>query len=73
MQFDPALAAQETFRRAEAELGSDWDTAVELKTRFLLVLERQRARPMRGCSRSPLATRRPMPFKPSVSTSRGSR
>ena len=34
MQFDPALAAQETFRRAEAELGSDWDTAVELEDTF---------------------------------------
>ena len=29
MQFDAALAAQDTFLRAEAELGSDWDTAVE--------------------------------------------
>jgi len=34
MQFDAALAAQETFRRAEAELGSDWDTAVELEETF---------------------------------------
>jgi hypothetical protein len=34
MQFDPALAAQETFRRAEAELDSDWDTAVELEETF---------------------------------------
>ena len=34
MQFDAALSAQETFRRAEAELGSDWDTAVELETIF---------------------------------------
>ena len=34
MQFDPALAAQETFRRAEAELGSDWNTAVELECIF---------------------------------------
>lgn len=34
MQFDAALAAQETFRRAEAELGSDWDTAVELEDTF---------------------------------------
>ena len=34
MQFDAALAAQETFRRAEAELGSDWDTAVELEITF---------------------------------------
>lgn len=34
MQFDAALAAQETFRRAEAELGSDWDTAVELEDKF---------------------------------------
>ncbi|MBI3806439.1 MAG: hypothetical protein HY281_02845 [Nitrospirae bacterium] len=34
MQFDAALAAQETFRRAESELGSDWDTAVELEGTF---------------------------------------
>ena len=34
MQFDAALAAQETFGRAEAELGSDWDTAVELEDTF---------------------------------------
>ena len=34
MQFDAALAAQETFGRAEAELGSDWDTAVELEGTF---------------------------------------
>jgi hypothetical protein len=34
VQFDAALSAQETFRRAEAELGSDWDTAVELETIF---------------------------------------
>ena len=34
MQFDAALAAQETFRRAEAELGSDWDSAVELEGTF---------------------------------------
>jgi hypothetical protein len=36
MQFDPALAAQEAFRRAGAdkELGSDWDQAVELEETF---------------------------------------
>jgi hypothetical protein len=34
MQFDPALAAQDTFRRAETELGSDWDTAVEFEGTF---------------------------------------
>lgn len=34
MQFDAALAAQETFRRAQSELGSDWDTAVELEDTF---------------------------------------
>ena len=34
MQFDAALAAQDTFRRAEAELGSDWDTAVGLEDTF---------------------------------------
>lgn len=34
MQFDAALAAQEAFHQAEAELGSDWDTAVELEETF---------------------------------------
>lgn len=34
MQFDAALAAQNTFRQAESELGSDWDTAVELEETF---------------------------------------
>jgi hypothetical protein len=34
MQFDAALAAQDTFRRAEVELGSDWETAVELEDTF---------------------------------------
>jgi hypothetical protein len=34
MNFDPALAAHETFQRAEAELGSDWETAVDLEGRF---------------------------------------
>jgi len=34
MQFDAALAAQDTFRRAESELGSDWDRAVELEGTF---------------------------------------
>lgn len=34
MQFDAALAAQETFRRAEPELGSDWEQAVELEDTF---------------------------------------
>ena len=34
MQFDAALAAQETFGQAEAELGSDWNTAVELHDTF---------------------------------------
>lgn len=34
MRFDPALAAQEAFQRAEAELGSDWDHAVELEGTF---------------------------------------
>lgn len=34
MQFDTALAAQEVFRRSEAELGSDWDSAVELEEAF---------------------------------------
>lgn len=34
MQFDPALAARNAFRQAEAELGSDWGTAVELEDTF---------------------------------------
>lgn len=34
MQFDAALAAQDTLRQAESELGSDWDTAVELEDIF---------------------------------------
>ena len=34
MQFDPALAAQAAFKQAEQELGSDWDTAVELEETF---------------------------------------
>ena len=67
MQFDAALAAQETFRRAESELGSDWDTAVNSKTRFPPMPDRRRGRPMRACSLSPSATPRPIPFKPSVS------
>jgi hypothetical protein len=34
MHFDAALAAQETFRRAQAELGSDRDAAIELESTF---------------------------------------
>jgi hypothetical protein len=34
MQFDPALAAQDAFCEAEAELGTDWDAAVELEDTF---------------------------------------
>jgi len=34
MRFDPALAAQDAFREAEAELGTDWDMAVELEDTF---------------------------------------
>jgi len=34
MRFDPALAAQAAFHTAEAELGSDWDRAVELEETF---------------------------------------
>jgi hypothetical protein len=34
MRFDPALAAQEAFHEAEAELGSEWETAVELENTF---------------------------------------
>ena len=34
MQFDAALAAQIAFQTAEAELGSDWETAVEFESTF---------------------------------------
>ncbi|MEK9142582.1 MAG: hypothetical protein AAB308_16115 [Nitrospirota bacterium] len=34
MQFDPALAAQDAFSQSEAELGSDWDRAVQLEEIF---------------------------------------
>lgn len=34
MQFDAALAAQDTLQQSEAELGSDWDQAVELEEIF---------------------------------------
>ncbi len=34
MRFDPALAAQDAFRQAEAELGSDWGNAVETEEIF---------------------------------------
>ncbi|MET0515163.1 MAG: hypothetical protein ABW047_07535 [Nitrospiraceae bacterium] len=34
MNVDPALAAQQAFSRSEAELGPDWDRAVELEETF---------------------------------------
>lgn len=34
MRFDPALAAQAAFEQAETELGSDWETALELEGTF---------------------------------------
>ena len=34
MQFDAALAAQETFRRAESEPGSDWAAAIKMTETF---------------------------------------
>jgi hypothetical protein len=34
MQFDPALAGQAALREAEVELGSDWQTALELEHTF---------------------------------------
>lgn len=34
MHFDPALAAQAAFQAAAAELGSDWEAAVELEETF---------------------------------------
>lgn len=34
MQFDAALAAQDTLRESETELGADWDNAVDLENTF---------------------------------------
>ncbi len=34
MQFDAALAAQDTLQESEVELGADWDRAVELEGVF---------------------------------------
>ncbi|HMU54731.1 MAG TPA: hypothetical protein PKA61_06985 [Nitrospira sp.] len=34
MQFDAALAAREAFQRSQAQLGTDWLTAVDLEDRF---------------------------------------
>jgi hypothetical protein len=34
MRFDPALAAQAAFQEGKAELGSDWERAVELEEAF---------------------------------------
>lgn len=34
MQFDAALAAQDTLQESETELGADWDRAVELESTF---------------------------------------
>lgn len=34
MQFDAALAAQAALQKAETDLGSDWDTAIELEATF---------------------------------------
>ena len=34
MRFDPALAAQQAFHQSEAELGADWESAVELEETF---------------------------------------
>lgn len=34
MRFDPALAAQDSFHQSEAELGPDWEIAVELEDTF---------------------------------------
>jgi hypothetical protein len=34
MQFDPALAAQAALHGAESELGSDWETALQLEDSF---------------------------------------
>ncbi|MCS6897869.1 MAG: hypothetical protein NZM29_07845 [Nitrospira sp.] len=34
MRFDPALAARDAFYESRSELGSDWETAVELERTF---------------------------------------
>ncbi len=34
MQFDAALAAQDTLQESETELGADWDRAVEIESTF---------------------------------------
>ena len=34
MQFDAALAAQSALQESETDLGSDWDTALELEATF---------------------------------------
>ncbi|HZC81735.1 MAG TPA: hypothetical protein VE222_08450 [Nitrospiraceae bacterium] len=34
MQFDAALAAQAALQESETDLGTDWDTAVELESTF---------------------------------------
>ena len=73
MQFDPALAAQETFRRAEAELGSDWDTAVELEDTFSSNAGSTAREAYEGLLALAARYPRPIPFRPSVSSSPGSR
>ena len=74
MQFDAALAAQDTFRRAEAELGSDWDTAVELEDTFSSNAGSTAREAYEGLARScATAIPRPIPFMPSAFTLPGSR
>ncbi len=73
MQFDAALAAQDTFRRAEAELGSDWDTAVELEGTFSSNAGSTAREAYEAFSLSAFVTRRPTLSKPSVSSSPGSK
>ena len=45
MQFDAPLVTQETFRQAEVELGSDWDTAVEMRETIFLQRRRHQFNP----------------------------
>jgi hypothetical protein len=50
MLFDAALAAQDTFRRVETELGSDWDAAVELENTFPPTPESSPRHPLAFCN-----------------------
>ena len=50
MQFDEALAAQDALSQSELELGSDWDTAVELEETFSFLAETITPHPLAFCN-----------------------